>query len=253
MEFLSRWLQVAVNALFLSREHWCCRPLMQHAQKIMLMYLIKTPQFIQNLFPHFTWRIPTKEKQIFLTFDDGPIPEVTPWVLEQLKQYNAKATFFCVGDNISKHPEVFKQVVDAGHVVGNHTMNHLNGWSTENIPYFHNIRQGASQSKSVLFRPPYGRVTPKQTQFLLRHYRIVMWDVLSGDFDVNISPDQVLRNVVQNAGPGSIVVFHDSIKSKERLEYALPRVLAYFAAEGYSFDALHPQEIFETELVHQRA
>jgi len=217
------------------------------------MYLIKTPQFIQNMFPHFTWRIPTNEKQIFLTFDDGPIPEVTPWVLEQLEKYNAKASFFCVGDNIRKYPEIFQQVKNAGHTIGNHTMNHLNGWATENLTYFHNIRQGASQAKTSLFRPPYGRVTPKQTQFLLRHYRIVMWDVLSGDFDTNISPDQVLKNVVQHAVPGSIVVFHDSIKSQERLEYALPKVLAHFSALGYTFDALNAQEMVEKELILERA
>ena len=217
------------------------------------MYLIKTPHFIQNLFPHFTWRIPTEEKQIFLTFDDGPIPEVTPWVLEQLEKYNAKATFFCVGDNIQKNPEIFQQVKNAGHAIGNHTMNHINGWVSENLTYFHNIRQGARQAKSVLFRPPYGRITPKQTQFLLRHYRIVMWDVLSGDFDNTNSPEQVLRNVVQNAGPCSIVVFHDNIKSQERLEYALPRMLEHFTSEGYTFDSLNAQEMFETELIHKRA
>jgi peptidoglycan/xylan/chitin deacetylase (PgdA/CDA1 family) len=217
------------------------------------MYLIKTPQFIQNMFPHFTWRIPTDEKQIFLTFDDGPIPEVTPWVLDQLEKYNAKASFFCVGDNIRKYPEIFQQVRDAGHTIGNHTMNHLNGWITENLTYFHNIRQGASQAKTSLFRPPYGRVTPKQTQFLLRHYRIVMWDVLSGDFDTNISPDQVLKNVIQNAVSGSIVVFHDSIKSLERLEYALPKVLEHFSALGYTFDALNAQEMVESELISKRA
>ena len=132
-------------------------------------------------------------------------------------------------------------------------MNHLNGWATENLTYFHNIRQGANQAKSVLFRPPYGRITPKQTQFLLRHYRIVMWDVLSGDFDTTISPEQVLKNVIQHTSPGSIVVFHDSLKSQERLEYALPKVLAYFAAEGYTFDALHAQKTVENELVHNRA
>jgi peptidoglycan/xylan/chitin deacetylase (PgdA/CDA1 family) len=217
------------------------------------MYLIKTPQFIQNMFPHFTWRIPTSEKQIFLTFDDGPIPEVTPWVLEQLEKYQAKASFFCVGDNIRKYPEIFQQVKNAGHTIGNHTMNHLNGWATENLTYFHNIRQGASQAKTSLFRPPYGRVTPKQTQFLLRHYRIVMWDVLSGDFDTNISPDQVLKNVVQNVAPGSIVVFHDSVKSQERLEYALPKVLEHFTALGYTFDALNTHEMVESELIRKRA
>ena len=202
------------------------------------MYLIKTPHFIQNLFPHFTWRIPTEEKRIFLTFDDGPIPEVTPWVLEQLEKYNAKATFFCVGDNIRKFPEIFQQVKNAGHSIGNHTMNHLNGWTTENLTYFHNIRQGANQAKSALFRPPYGRLTPKQTQFLLRHYRIVMWDVLSGDFDQNITKEDCLNNVLASTRRGSIIVFHDSLKASERMMYTLPLVLEHFAAKGYRFEAL---------------
>jgi peptidoglycan/xylan/chitin deacetylase (PgdA/CDA1 family) len=203
------------------------------------MYLIKTPQFIQNLFPNFTWRIPTEEKVLYLTFDDGPIPEVTPWVMEQLEKFRAKATFFCVGDNIRKYPNVFEQVLAAGHAVGNHTFNHLNGWATENIPYFHNVRHGASMVHSMLFRPPYGHLKPKQAQFLQRHYRIVMWDVLSGDFDPAISGEQCLHNVVDNAQRGSIIVFHDSIKAEEKLRYTLPLVLEHFAERGYRFEALN--------------
>lgn len=217
------------------------------------MYLVKTPKFIQNLFPNFTWRIPTDEKEIFLTFDDGPIPEVTPWVLDQLEQYDAKATFFCVGDNIRKHPEVFDQVVERGHAVGNHTYNHLNGWASDNLPYFHNIRHCAHMVNSVLFRPPYGQVKPRQAQFLQRHYRIVMWDVLSGDFDPNITPEQCLDNVINNAGPGSIVVFHDSLKAEEKLTYVLPRVLQHFRALGYSFGKLHEQEVAERKFEKQIA
>ncbi|NBC06280.1 MAG: polysaccharide deacetylase family protein [Bacteroidetes bacterium] len=207
------------------------------------MYLVKTPQIIQNLFPNFTWKIPAQEPVVYLTFDDGPIPRVTPWVLEQLSQFDAKATFFCVGDNIRKHPEVFQQVVDAGHSVGNHTSNHLNGWTTENIPYFHNVRHCANQVNSVLFRPPYGRLKPKQAQFLQRHYRIVMWDVLSGDFDPKITAEQCYSNVVNNAEPGSIVVFHDSLKAEETLKQVLPRVLQYFADKGYRFGQLNEQAL----------
>ncbi len=207
------------------------------------MYLIKTPQFIQNLFPNFTWRIPTNEKVLYLTFDDGPIPEVTPWVLEQLRHYEAKATFFCVGDNIRKYPDVFRQVQEDGHSVGNHTYNHLNGWATENLPYFHNVRQGAGITRSVLFRPPYGKLRPRQAQFLQRHYRIVMWDVLSGDFDPNISAEQCRHNVLYNAQPGSIVVFHDSLKAFDKLREVLPHVLKHFSERGYRFDALQTQEI----------
>lgn len=203
------------------------------------MYLVKTPQVIQNLFPNFTWRIPTEDKVLYLTFDDGPIPEVTPWVMEQLEKFRAKATFFCVGDNIRKHPAVFQQLLAAGHAVGNHTFNHLNGWVTDNIPYFHNVRHCASMVHTMLFRPPYGHLKPKQAQFLQRHYRIIMWDVLSGDFDPNISEGQCLNNVLSNARRGSIVVFHDSLKAAEKLRFALPQVLEHFANRGYRFDALN--------------
>jgi peptidoglycan/xylan/chitin deacetylase (PgdA/CDA1 family) len=209
------------------------------------MYLVKTPQIIQNLFPNFTWRIPTQEKVLYLTFDDGPIPQVTPWVLEQLNAYEAKATFFCVGNNIEKHPEVFNQVVNEGHSVGNHTHNHLNGWLSDNLPFFHNVRHCANLVNSVLFRPPYGRLKRKQAQFLQRHYRIVMWDVLSGDFDPKISPEQCLNNVINNAQAGSIIVFHDSLKAEEKLHYVLPKVLEHFAAKGYTFGKLNEKEIIK--------
>jgi len=180
---------------------------------------------------------------LYLTFDDGPIPEVTPWVLEQLEKFKAKATFFCVGDNVKKHPTVFEQVKKQGHAIGNHTSNHLNGWATDNVPYFHNVRHCASLVNSVLFRPPYGKLRPKQAQFLQRHYRIVMWDVLSGDFDAHVSPEQCFKNVINNAQNGSIVVFHDSLKAKENLEYALPAVLGYFSERGYRFERLKEQQL----------
>lgn len=217
------------------------------------MYLVKTPQFIQNLFPNFTWRIPSQEKNLYLTFDDGPIPEVTPWVLEQLAAYDAKGTFFCVGDNIRKNPATFQAVIDAGHAVGSHTFNHLDGWTNDNIPYFHNVRHSANMVDSVLFRPPYGRLKPKQAQFLMRHYRIVMWDVLSGDFDSNISKEQCLKNVTSNAANGSIVVFHDSLKAIDRLEYALPRVLEHFSSLGYTFNKLNEQELIKEPALLQTA
>jgi peptidoglycan/xylan/chitin deacetylase (PgdA/CDA1 family) len=202
------------------------------------MYLVHTPQYVQALFPGFLWKMEGNKKEIYLTFDDGPIPEVTPWVLETLKAYNAKGTFFCVGDNIRKHPAIYDQVIQEGHTVGNHTLNHLSGWSTENITYFHNIRHCARMVDTGLFRPPYGKIKPSQVQFLQRHYRIIMWDVLSGDFDPGILPEACSKNVIQNAGPGSIVVFHDSLKAETNLRYALPKVLEHFTSLGYTFQAL---------------
>ncbi|MBT8221498.1 MAG: polysaccharide deacetylase family protein [Bacteroidia bacterium] len=207
------------------------------------MYLVKTPQFIQSLFPNFVWKVPSKDKSIYLTFDDGPVPEVTPWVLETLKDFNAKATFFCVGENVKKNPDIFSSIIEDGHTVGSHTFNHLNGWSTENIKYFHNVRMGAYEVKSELFRPPYGRLMPRQAMFLQRHYNIVMWDVLSGDFDPNISQERCLNNVVENVSPGSIVVFHDNIKAKGNLDFTLPRVLEHFSSEGYTFKAIDAENL----------
>lgn len=216
------------------------------------MYLVKTPKFIQNLFPNFIWRIPNAQKQLFLTFDDGPIPEVTPWVLETLKDYQAKATFFCVGDNIEKHPSIFDAVLAEGHQVGSHTFNHLNGWTNENIPYFHNVRHCANLVASDLFRPPYGRLKPKQAQFLQRHYTVVMWDVLSGDFDAAISPEQCLDNVLNNAVDGSIIVFHDSLKAFDKLQYVLPKVLTYFAGQGYRFEAI-TEEVLQSNRSYRKS
>lgn len=177
-------------------------------------------------------------KEIYLTFDDGPIPEVTPWVLDTLRSFDAKATFFCVGDNVRKHPDIYDMVIHAGHTVGNHTLNHLSGWATENITYFHNIRHCARMVNSGLFRPPYGKLKPSQAQFLQRHYRIIMWDVLSGDFDRDIRPEDCAQNVIQHAEEGSIVVFHDSLKAEANLRHALPLVLEHFTREGYTFQSL---------------
>ena len=206
------------------------------------MYLVKTPKLLQALMPAYTWRIPTVEKVLHLTFDDGPIPEVTPWVLDTLAVYDAKATFFCVGENAQRHPDLLERLESEGHAVGNHTFNHLNGWETENIPYFHNIRHCARFVKSELFRPPYGRITPGQRNFLERHYQIVMWDILSGDFDPDITAEQCLTNVLDNAKRGSIVVMHDSLKAASKLRYILPKILEHFAARGFRFEALQPAE-----------
>ncbi len=202
------------------------------------MYLVKTPKVIQKLFPNFIWSFPRTEKVLYLTFDDGPIPHITPWVLEQLEAYDAKATFFCIGQNIERHPDLFQMVLDAGHAVGNHTNTHPDGWATDNLPYFHDVRHCAHLVNSELFRPPYGRLRQRQAQFLQRHYRIIMWDVLSGDFDPSISQETCLQNVKQNADPGSIVVFHDNVKAEDNLRYALPRTLQHFSDLGFRFETV---------------
>lgn len=212
------------------------------------MYLTKTPNFIQNLFPGYTWKVDSQKKELFLTFDDGPIPEVTPWVIDTLKEYNAKASFFCVGDNVRKHPHIYTKLIENGHTIGNHTFNHLNGWTSDNISYFHNVRKCARIVKSDLFRPPYGKLKPKQTQFLSRHYKIIMWDVLSGDFDKNLSVDDCYEKVIRSSKPGSIIVFHDSLKAFDTLKIVLPKVLEYFSNLGYTFQSIQEQHLFSKSL-----
>jgi len=210
------------------------------------MYLVKTPSVIQKLFPNFHWKVPTGDAPvIYFTFDDGPIPQITPWILEQLEAFNAKATFFCVGNNARRYPGLMTETIAAGHSVGNHTMHHLDGWKSDNMPYFHDVRHCALQVKSSLFRPPYGRLKPAQAQFLTRHYEVVMWDVLSGDFDSELTGEDCFQNVVRNARPGSIVVFHDNLKAEEKVREILPRLLQHYADLGYSFDALTPELLTE--------
>lgn len=206
-----------------------------------MFYLAKTPRLLQALFSQFTWRIPTSEKVLFLTFDDGPIPEVTPWVLDTLRAFEAKATFFCIGDNVRKHPDIYQQILREGHAVGNHTFNHLKGWETSTSDYLENVRLCRERVKSKLFRPPYGRATAAQTRALRPHYRFVMWEVLSGDFDVKISPEKCLRNVLDNVRPGSIVLFHDSLKAEKRMRFALTHTLEKLAGEGWHFEKLRSE------------
>jgi peptidoglycan/xylan/chitin deacetylase (PgdA/CDA1 family) len=206
-------------------------------------YLVKTPLLLKKIYPSYLWSINTKEKTLYLTFDDGPHPEITPFVLRQLKRYNAVATFFCIGKNVVSFPGVYKQIQDEGHTVGNHTYNHLNGWKTENEIYLNDISEASKVIDSSLFRPCYGRITSFQAKNLKQVMKgkeptIIMWDVLSGDFDTACSPQQCLANVLFASVPGSIIVFHDSEKAFSRLEYALPRVLQYFSKKGYLFKPL---------------
>lgn len=182
--------------------------------------------------------MPGGEKILYLTFDDGPIPEVTPWVCEELDKYKAKATFFCIGENISRHPEIYQQVLAAGHQTGNHTYHHLNGWKVTDEEYLEDIRLTTTYCASSLFRPPYGRIKKSQSKKLTKQYRITMWDVLSYDFDAGTTPESCLRYVTEQAGPGSIVVFHDSLKAEKNLRFALPGVLEHFSSEGYRFESI---------------
>lgn len=202
------------------------------------MYLVKTPKYVQQAFPSIEWRYQTNNKVIYLTFDDGPTPQSTIPILDILQRYDAKATFFCVGDNIKKYPKLYHSMTDHGHEVGSHTFNHLSGWTTSNQNYYSNIHKAAEMVDSSLFRPPYGRMTPLQTKEISKDYRIVMWDVLSGDFDQNISVKKCFDNVTKNSKPGSVVVFHDSEKTANLVTKVLPQVLEYFAANGYSFEAI---------------
>lgn len=204
-------------------------------------YLVKTPRILKALYNQGIWHIKEHSNSIYLTFDDGPHPVATPFVLDALKEYQAKATFFCIGKNVEEYPEIYQRILNEGHAVGNHTHNHLNGWKTNNFQYFKNIKKASEVIQSNMFRPPYGRITYAQVsgiQKMFPNTRIIMWDVLSGDFDTKLSPEKCLSNVITNAESGSIIVFHDSAKAWDRLSYALPKTLEHFTKLGYVFKAL---------------
>lgn len=209
------------------------------------MLIEQTPDFIRKLIPGAVWRLPQKEKTVYLTFDDGPIPEVTPWVLDLLKKYNIKATFFCVGDNVRKHPEVFKMVVSAGHSVGNHTFNHLQGFKVRSGKYVENVELADSYIRSNLFRPPHGHLRIRQGTKLSKKFRFVMWDVITRDYNMKLSGEYVLNVVKRYARNGSIIVFHDSIKAEKNMKYALPRAIEFLLSEGYKFEKITEEEILK--------
>lgn len=239
----------------------------------------KTPLVVKKMFPNYVWDIATHDNIIYLTFDDGPTPEITNWTLDVLNQFNAKATFFCIGNNIEKHPDIFQDILNDQHAIGNHTQNHIKGWTTktkdyledinkaqENIEKAHAVFQASlpkgdkKDSKLIPlntvemqnselknwnskirtpFRPPYGQIAPKQGKQLIDlGYKIIMWDVLSFDWDMRISKENCCQNVISKTKKGSIIVFHDSVKAAPNMQYTLPKVLEYFSKKGYVFKSL---------------
>jgi len=203
--------------------------------------MVKSPLLLKWFYSSLIWNKTRSEKVIYLTFDDGPIPDVTDFVLNTLKSFDVKATFFCIGDNIIKHPDVFKRIIKDGHAIGNHTFNHLRGWVTEDETYAENFKKCQELTRTNLFRPPYGRIKKSQIALLRKinpSIQIIMWDVLSGDFDLQLAPEACYQNVIKHAGNGSIIVFHDSLKAFERMKYALPLTLQHLKDQGYTFNRL---------------
>jgi peptidoglycan/xylan/chitin deacetylase (PgdA/CDA1 family) len=231
------------------------------------MYLVNTPWWLRAIYPQLIWQMPNQEKIIYLTFDDGPHATATPFVLDTLAAYNAKASFFCIGKNVIEHPEIYARILNEGHTVGNHTQYHANGWKVSDSKYFNEINEAATLIQSNLFRPPYGRIKRSQIKQLTQKkhiqlsgvessdelsfnvqsndlqstqspYKIIMWSVLSGDFDTNLSAADCTNNVIKHTKAGSIVVFHDSAKAWDRMSDALPKVLKHFSEQGFRFEAL---------------
>jgi peptidoglycan/xylan/chitin deacetylase (PgdA/CDA1 family) len=224
----------------------------------MKTYWIKTNTFIKKIFSSYIWDIPNAENKIYLTFDDGPTPAITEWVLQELKKHQAKATFFCIGKNINNHVALFYKIISEGHSIGNHTYNHLKGWNTSTEDYLNNtalcnteilniapilersgLKSEICKLQSKLFRPPYGKIKTSQSKKLRQlGYKIIMWDVLSADFDQTITPEKCLENILQQVHSGSIIVFHDSVKAFKNLEYTLPRTLEILKQRGFVFEAI---------------
>jgi len=206
----------------------------------------KTPYLLKKVFSNYVWDIQKSDKTLYLTFDDGPIPEVTPFVLDTLKTYHAKATFFCIGDNIRKHPDIFKRILKENHAIGNHTMHHLKAWKTDLDLYIRDviacekeIQKRTSYKSSKLFRPPYGQISRSKLQKIQKlGYSVILWDVLSKDWEKKISPEKCLHNTISNSISGSCIVFHDSQKAFKNMKYALPKVLEHFSEKGYTFDRI---------------
>jgi len=202
------------------------------------MLIVRPPEIITRLMPRVTWGFYGETGKVFLTFDDGPTPDVTPWVLDRLKEFNAKATFFCLGRNADHNPDIIARTINEGHSVGNHTYSHLKGYGTRNQQYFDDIELARNLIDSELFRPPYGRILGSQITEIIKDYRIIMWDVLSYDYNRRVSGDTIVRNVTRNVRSGSIIVFHDSAKARKNLYHALPKVLEHLSKEGFEMMAI---------------
>ncbi|MDR1203717.1 MAG: polysaccharide deacetylase family protein [Tannerellaceae bacterium] len=202
------------------------------------MFIEQPPRIYRILFPGAIWRIPSKSKCVYLTFDDGPIPDITPWVLDLLNKYDIKATFFCVGDNVRKHPAIFQQILDQGHQIGNHTFNHIQGIRFQTKNYLNNIKKANKYIHSHLFRPPHGHMRFPQVLFLRKQYKIIMWDVVTRDYSPHMTPNGVFNVVKNYTRNGSIIVFHDSLKAETNMKEALPRSIEWLKQEGYEFKLL---------------
>lgn len=209
------------------------------------MFIEQPPEFVRHLlYKESVWRIDSTEKKVYLTFDDGPIPQATPWILETLREYNIKATFFCVGDNVRKYPELFANILSEGHSVGNHTFNHIQAFKVSSQHYFNNINKGDQLINSNLFRPPHGQLRKIHAMILRRTRRIIMWDVVTRDYSKKLTAQDVFENVRKYARNGSIIVFHDSLKSIDKLKTALPQSIEWLKSQGYSFDKIEMKPLF---------
>lgn len=202
------------------------------------MYTIQPPYLIKKVYPSLIWRKNKTKKNIYLTFDDGPVSIITPWVLDVLKEEQVRATFFCVGKNVVLHPEIYTRILNENHRIGNHTYTHLNGWDSQTSNYIDDIKKCAIYVSTNLFRPPYGRIKKSQINQLKSNYSIIMWDVLTGDYDKKTTPEKCLYNATSKIRNGSIVVFHDSVKAKTNMQFALPRFIKYAKEQGFEFDVL---------------
>ncbi|MBM3427830.1 MAG: polysaccharide deacetylase family protein [Bacteroidetes bacterium] len=210
------------------------------------MYLHKTPRLIRAIAHDFIWRIPTDNREAFLTFDDGPTPVITEKILDILAQFDAKATFFCIGKNAQTHPQIVTRILNEGHAIGNHTQTHRRGWKTGYAQYLRDVVQAKQHLNTTLFRPPYGQITRSQTRALKNQFHLIMWDILSGDFDPEMSVEQCIQIVSNQCVPGSIVVFHDSMKASPILLQSLPIILQQLKEKGFAFSAISPAHVRST-------